>query len=70
MALQGYGQPYNFLFKNLIIFDFSYKGCRAAARLATISKNGDDLALPGKGPRAVGYPYISYLPVARICTFS
>ena len=33
-------------------------------------KNVNDLALPGKGPRAAGYPYISYLPMARICHFS
>jgi hypothetical protein len=41
-----------------------------SGELATIPKNGDALAWPGKGPRAVGYHYISYLPVARFCTFS
>jgi hypothetical protein len=36
--------------------------------LATIPKNGDDLAWPGKGTRAVAYPYISKT-VARIVIF-
>jgi hypothetical protein len=48
----------------------SYKGCQAVASLAIIPKNRSDLALPGKDHQTIGYPYISYLPIARICNFS
>jgi hypothetical protein len=40
IALQGHGEPYNVLFKYVMILYCSYKGCRAAATLAIIPKNG------------------------------
>jgi hypothetical protein len=42
----------------------------SSRKLAATPKNGDDLGLPGKGPRSAGYPYISYLRVARFWNFS
>jgi hypothetical protein len=56
MAIQGSGTPCES--DNLAFILPSLPG---SGNLAITPENGDDLALPGKGTRTVGYPYISHL---------
>jgi hypothetical protein len=57
-VLQGTIQYHTWIDENIALL---LQRLPSSGNLAATPENGDDLGLLGKGPRTVGFPYISYI---------